>query len=58
MEHEIVRMFEIIDRVWSSVERDKRKSFLNYYFMLFKLVVRMEQTELLPQVSLLRTLGI
>ena len=37
IEDKIVRMFEMIDRVWCSIERDRRRSFLNYYYILFKL---------------------
>ena len=55
IEDKIVRMFKMIDRVWSSIERDRRRSFLNYYYMLFKLLELMGETELLPQVPLLRT---
>ena len=55
IEDKIVRMFKMIDRVWYSIERDRRRSFLNYYYILFKLLELMDQTELLPQVPLLRT---
>ena len=55
IEDKIVRMFKMIDRVWCTVERDRRRSFLNYYYILFKLLELMDQTELLPQVPLLRT---
>jgi hypothetical protein len=39
-------MFTVVDRVWSSVERDKRRSFLNYYFLLLKLLELMKQTKI------------
>ena len=55
IEDKIVRMFKLIDCVWCSIGRDKRRSFLNYYYILFKLLELMGQTELLPQVPLLRT---
>jgi len=55
IEDKIVRMFKMVNRVWGTVERDKRRSFLNYYYVLFKLLELMGQTELLPQVPLLRT---
>ena len=55
IEDKIVRMFKLIDNVWFSIGRDKRRSFLNYYYILFKLLQLMGQTELLPQVPLLRT---
>ncbi len=55
VEDKIVRMFKMIGRVWFTIERDKRRSFLNYYYILFKLLELMGQKELLPQVPLLRT---
>ena len=55
VEDKIVRMFKMIDRVWCSIERDSRRSFMNYYYILFKLLELMGQTELLPRVPLLRT---
>ena len=55
IEDKIVRMFKMIDRVWSTIERDRRRSFMNYYYILFKLLELMDQSELLPQVPLLRT---
>ena len=55
VEDKIVRMFKMIDRVWCSIERDNRRSFMNYYYIIFKLLELMGQTELLPRVPLLRT---
>jgi hypothetical protein len=55
IEDKIVRSFKMIDRVWCSIERDVRRSFMNYYYILFKLLELMGQTELLPRVPLLRT---
>ncbi len=48
-------MLKLIDCVWGSIGRDKRRSFLNYYYILLKLLELMGQTELLPKVPLLRT---
>ncbi len=45
VEDEIVRMFKMIDRVRQSIERDRRRSFPNYYYILIKLVELMGQTE-------------
>ncbi len=45
----------MIDRIWYSIERDKRRSFMNYCYILFKLLKLLGQTELLPRVPLLRT---
>ena len=53
IEDKIVRMFNMINRVWGSIDKDRRRSFLNYYYILFKLLELMGQTELLPQVPLL-----
>ncbi len=55
IEDKIVRMFKMIDRVYHKIEKDKRRSFLNYYYILYKLLELMGQSELLPQVPLLRT---
>ncbi len=55
IEDKIVRIFKMIDRVWCSIEGDRRRSFLNYFYILFKLLELMGQTELLPQVPLLQT---
>ncbi len=54
IEDKIVQMLKIIDRIWQSIERDGRSSFLNYCIR-FKLLELMGQTKLLPQVPLLRT---
>jgi hypothetical protein len=45
----------MIDRLWSTIEKDKRMSFLNYYFIIYKLLELMGQTELMTQVPLLKT---
>ena len=54
-EDKIVRMFKMIDRVWCTIERDRRRSFLNYYYIVYKLLEFMDQQELMQQVPLLRT---
>ncbi len=54
IDDKIVRMFNMTDRVWFDIERDRRRYFLNYYYILFKLLELIGQTELLPQVPLLR----
>ena len=45
----------MIDRLWCSIEKDRRISFLNYYFIIYKLLELMGQTELMTQVPLLKT---
>ncbi len=44
----------MIDRVWLSIEKDRRRNLQNYDYILINLEL-MGQTELLPQVPLLRT---
>ena len=56
IEDKIVRMFKMVDRVWCSIKKDNRNSFMNYYYILYKLLELMGQDELLPQVPLLKTL--
>ena len=55
IQDKLIRMFKQIDRVYQIVSKEKRKSFLNYYYVLFKLLDLMDQTELLPKVPLLKT---
>ena len=45
----------ISNGLWSTIEKDKRMSFLNYYFIIYKLLELMGQTELMLQVPLLKT---
>ena len=58
MEDKMVRLFRQLDRVFGLV-RSKvpfaRTSFLNYYYVLFKLLDAMSQSELLYRVPLLKT---
>ena len=55
IEGKLVRMFKMIDRTWCTIERDRRRSFLNYYYIIYKLLEFMGQTDLMLQVPLLRT---
>ena len=34
----MIRMFKQIDRVYADINCDKRKSFLNYYYIVYKLL--------------------
>ncbi len=52
----MIRMLKQIDRAYGTVSHDKRKSFLNYYYIIFKLLELMKETELLPKVPLIRTI--
>jgi hypothetical protein len=58
IEDKMVRMFKQLDRVFGRV-RSKvpfaRTSFMNYYFVLFKLLDALKQSELLYRVPLLKT---
>ncbi len=45
----------MIDRVLCSIERDRRRSIMNYNYILSKFLKLMGQTELLPRIPLLRT---
>jgi hypothetical protein len=55
IEDKIVRMLKMIDRLWCTIEKDKRMSFLNDCFIIYKLLELMRQTELMMQVPLLKT---
>ena len=58
IEDKMVRLFKQLDRVFGQV-RSKvpfaRKSFMNYYYVLFKLLDALNQSELLYRVPLLKT---
>jgi hypothetical protein len=56
VEDKMIRMFKQIDRVYDKVEHDRRKSFLNYYYIIFKLLELMKESELLPKAPLIRTI--
>ncbi len=53
-EDKIVRTFMMIDRFWCCIDRDRRNTFLSYLYMLLKLLELTGQTDLVPQVSVLR----
>ena len=55
IEDKMVRMFSRIMQAYPSVSTNKRRSFLSYYYIIFKLLELMGQKELLPRVPLLRT---
>ncbi len=38
VEDKMVRMFKKMDRIYSAIIRDKRKSFLNYHYIILKLL--------------------
>ena len=55
IEDKIMRMFKMIDRLWCGIAKERRISFLNYYYIIYKLLELMGQTELMLQVPLLKT---
>ena len=58
IEDKLVRMFKQMEQVFWLVRPRvpfARTSFLNYYFILFKLLDSLHQTELLPRIPLLKT---
>ena len=55
IEDKIARMFKMLDRVWYTIEKDRRRSFLNYYYIIYKLLELIGQNDLMVQVPLLRT---
>ena len=58
IEDKLVRMFKQMEQVFGLVRPRvplARTSFLNYYFILFKLLDSLRQTELLPRIPLLKT---
>ena len=52
----MIRMFKQIDRVYDKLDHYRRKSFLNYYYIIYKLLELMKESELLPKVPLIRTI--
>ena len=38
IEEKVIRMFKQIDRVYNLFNKDDRRSFLNYYYALYKLL--------------------
>ena len=58
IEDKLVRMFKQMEQVFGLVRPRvpfARTSFLNYYFILFKLLDSLHQDELLPRIPLLKT---
>ena len=54
-EEKLIRHFKQIVAVYEPLKNQRRTSFLNYYYVLYKLLDLMKETDLLPYVSLLRT---
>ena len=54
-EEKLIKYFRQIVSVYEPLKNQKRTSFLNYYYVLFKLLDLMKENELLPHIPLLRT---
>jgi hypothetical protein len=55
VEDRLLRYFKAIVQVYEPLKGTKRNSFLNYYYVLYKLLELMKEYELLPYIHLLRT---
>ena len=55
VEDKMIRMFKQITRAYDDVAKYDRRSFLNYYYVIFKLLDLMGHRDLMKQVPLLRT---
>ena len=54
-EEKLTRYFRQIVWIYEPLKNNKRTSFLNYYYVLYKLLHLMKETELLPYIPMLRT---
>ena len=55
VEDKLIRYFKAIVQVYEPLKGDKRNSFMNYYYVLYKLLHLMKEYELLQYIPLLRT---
>ena len=55
VEDKLLRYFKAIAQVYEPLKGLKRNSFMNYYYVLYKLLHLMKEYELLPYVPLLKT---
>ena len=55
VEDKLIRYFKAIAQVYEPLKGDKRNSFMNYYYVLYKLLHLMKENELLQYIPLLRT---
>ena len=55
IEDKLIRYFKAVVRVYEAHKGSKRSSFMNHYYVLYKLLHLMKETELLPYIPLLRT---
>lgn len=51
----MIKMFRQIIKAYETICREKHRSFMSYYFIIYKLLELMGQSELLPSIPLLRT---
>ena len=55
VEQKLIRSFRQISRTYDDVNKDNRRSFMNYYYVIFKLLELAGERELMNLVPLLRT---
>ena len=55
VEDKLIRYFKAIVQVYEPLKGNKRNSFMNYYYVLYKLLHLMKEYELLQYIPLLRT---
>ena len=55
VEDKLLRYFKAIAQVYEPLKGLKRNSFMNYYYVLYKLLHLMKEYELLPYIPLLKT---
>ena len=54
-EEKLIKYFKQIVSIYEPLKNQRRTSFLNYYYVLYKLLELMRENELLPYIPLLRT---
>ena len=55
IEDKLIRYFKQVVMVYEPLKHNKRTSFLNYYYVLYKLLDLMKESDVLPYIPLLRT---
>jgi hypothetical protein len=55
VEDKLIRYFKAVAQVYEPLKGDKRNSFMNYYYVLYKLLHLMKEQELLNYIPFLRT---
>lgn len=55
IEEKVIRTFKQIDRAYNNIYKDDRRSFLNYYYVLYKILELMKQDEILKRIPMIKT---